>query len=86
MASSVVQWSQISSFQLPARSATAVHVVRDDLIHPLYGGNKARKLDALLPSLAQQGVTHVVSNVFAETKQLSNRKTRAAKAAVGASV
>lgn len=37
------------------------YAVRDDLIHPLINGNKARKLDALLPLLEQHGVTDVVS-------------------------
>ena len=37
------------------------YVLRDDLIHPLYGGNKARKLDALVPALLQAGVTDVVT-------------------------
>ena len=27
-------------------------VVQDDLLHPLLGGNKLRKLDALLPEIA----------------------------------
>ena len=35
-------------------------VVQDDLLHPVLGGNKCRKLDALMPSLVQEGVTHVV--------------------------
>lgn len=36
-------------------------VLRDDLLHPLINGNKARKLDALLPVLGDHGVTDVVS-------------------------
>uniref|UniRef100_A0A0E0FRN6 Uncharacterized protein n=1 Tax=Oryza nivara TaxID=4536 RepID=A0A0E0FRN6_ORYNI len=35
-------------------------VVRDDLLHPLANGNKARKLDALLPLLRRRGATDVV--------------------------
>ena len=35
-------------------------VVQDDLLHPVLGGNKCRKLDGLMPSLVQEGVTHVV--------------------------
>ena len=35
-------------------------VVQDDLLHPVLGGNKCRKLDALMPSMVQEGVTHVV--------------------------
>ncbi|KAK9813945.1 hypothetical protein WJX73_005968 [Symbiochloris irregularis] len=36
-------------------------ILRDDLLHPLYGGNKSRKLDALIPSLVHSGVTDVVT-------------------------
>ena len=36
------------------------YVVRDDLLHPLVNGNKARKLDALLPLLEDNSVTDVV--------------------------
>lgn len=36
------------------------YVVRDDLLHPLINGNKARKLDALLPLLEDNAVTDVV--------------------------
>ncbi|TKW16211.1 hypothetical protein SEVIR_5G285100v4 [Setaria viridis] len=37
------------------------HVVRDDLLHPLANGNKARKLDALLPLLRRHGATDIVT-------------------------
>lgn len=37
------------------------YVVRDDLLHPLVNGNKARKLDALLPLLVDYSVTDVVT-------------------------
>lgn len=37
------------------------YVVRDDLLHPLVNGNKARKLDALLPLLEDNAITDVVS-------------------------
>ncbi|KAL3501097.1 hypothetical protein ACH5RR_035546 [Cinchona calisaya] len=37
------------------------YVVRDDLLHPLVNGNKARKLDALLPLLEDYSVTDVVT-------------------------
>lgn len=33
------------------------YVVRDDLLHPLVNGNKARKMDALLPLLKDHLVT-----------------------------
>lgn len=38
-----------------------VRLLRDDLLHPLVGGNKLRKLDGLLPHLLADGVTDVVS-------------------------
>ncbi|NP_001353762.1 Putative D-cysteine desulfhydrase 2, mitochondrial-like [Zea mays] len=41
--------------------STKFHVVRDDLLHPLANGNKARKLDALLPILRRCGVTDIVT-------------------------
>lgn len=40
------------------------YVVRDDLLYPLVNGNKARKLDALLPLLEDHSVTDVVSILF----------------------
>lgn len=35
-------------------------ILRDDLLHPLMGGNKLRKLDALLPLLEANNVTDVL--------------------------
>ncbi|XP_068657271.1 D-cysteine desulfhydrase 2, mitochondrial isoform X2 [Aristolochia californica] len=37
------------------------YVVRDDLLHPLINGNKARKLDALLPLVEDHAMTDVVT-------------------------
>ena len=37
------------------------YVVRDDLLHPLVNGNKARKLDGLFPLIEDHSVTDVVS-------------------------
>lgn len=39
---------------------SSFYVVRDDLLHPLINGNKARKLDAVLPLLEDHSVTDVV--------------------------
>lgn len=36
-------------------------IVRDDLLHPVAGGNKARKLDGLVPAIEKAGVTNVVT-------------------------
>ncbi|KAK8476750.1 hypothetical protein V6N11_007809 [Hibiscus sabdariffa] len=35
------------------------YIVRDDLLHPFVNGNKARKLDGLLPLIEDHGVTDV---------------------------
>ncbi|XP_020988446.1 D-cysteine desulfhydrase 2, mitochondrial isoform X2 [Arachis duranensis] len=37
------------------------YVVRDDLLHPLINGNKARKLDGLIPLIEDYSVTDVVT-------------------------
>ena len=37
-----------------------VTILHDDLLHPVLGGNKLRKLDALLPTLQPSGITDVV--------------------------
>ncbi|CAM6096302.1 unnamed protein product [Calypogeia fissa] len=37
------------------------YVIRDDLLHPLLGGNKLRKLDALLPILEDCKATDVIT-------------------------
>lgn len=36
------------------------YIVRDDLLHPFVNGNKARKLDGLLPLIEDHDVTDVV--------------------------
>ncbi|TVU35430.1 hypothetical protein EJB05_17319 [Eragrostis curvula] len=41
--------------------SASFQVVRDDLLHPLSNGNKARKLDALLPLLRHRGATDIVT-------------------------
>ncbi|XP_011086696.1 D-cysteine desulfhydrase 2, mitochondrial isoform X2 [Sesamum indicum] len=43
------------------QSFPSFYVVRDDLLHPLVNGNKARKLDALLPLLEDYDATDVVT-------------------------
>lgn len=40
------------------------YIVRDDLLHPFVNGNKARKLDALLPFIEDCWGTDVVSCCF----------------------
>ncbi|XAR64466.1 D-cysteine desulfhydrase [Bertholletia excelsa] len=42
------------------------YVVRDDLLHPLVNGNKARKLDALLPLIEDLSVTDLLFSVQRE--------------------
>ena len=46
----------------PGPTKASFLLIQDDLLHPLLGGNKLRKLDALLPKLASQGVSDVVRN------------------------
>ncbi|XP_026379373.1 D-cysteine desulfhydrase 2, mitochondrial-like [Papaver somniferum] len=43
------------------RQGPSFYVVRDDLLHPLVNGNKARKLDGLLPLVEDYCVTDVVT-------------------------
>ncbi|XP_043724735.1 D-cysteine desulfhydrase 2, mitochondrial isoform X5 [Telopea speciosissima] len=43
------------------KQGISFYVVRDDLLHPLVNGNKARKLDGLLPILEHLLVTDVVT-------------------------
>ena len=40
---------------------TRFQIIQDDLLHPVLGGNKLRKLDGLLPELQAIGCTDVVS-------------------------
>jgi D-cysteine desulfhydrase len=53
----------ITSDSVKANDDPLFYVLRDDLLHPLLGGNKLRKLDALLPLLEDCGATDVVRNL-----------------------
>lgn len=46
------------------KEARYFYILRDDLLHPLINGNKARKLDGLLPLLEDYSVTDVVRLSF----------------------
>ncbi|KAJ7552136.1 hypothetical protein O6H91_06G043300 [Diphasiastrum complanatum] len=46
---------------MPLDKKNEFYVVRDDLLHPIVGGNKVRKMDALFPFLEGSGVTDVVT-------------------------
>lgn len=39
---------------------SSFYIVRDDVLHPFVNGNKARKLDGLLPLIEDHSVTDVV--------------------------
>ena len=52
---------QVKSIELQP-SGARFSVIQDDLLHPVLGGNKRRKLDALLPWLAHQGFTDIVNS------------------------
>ncbi|THU60307.1 hypothetical protein C4D60_Mb07t11260 [Musa balbisiana] len=41
--------------------APSFYLIRDDLLHPLVNGNKARKLDALVPLLRRHSATDLVT-------------------------
>ncbi|CAA7049754.1 unnamed protein product [Microthlaspi erraticum] len=43
------------------KQESSFYILRDDLLHPLVNGNKARKLDALLPLLQDHKVTDLVT-------------------------
>ncbi|XP_073004712.1 putative D-cysteine desulfhydrase 2, mitochondrial [Typha latifolia] len=49
------------SIKEASSSTPSFHIVRDDLLHPLSNGNKARKLDALLPLLRRHSTTDLVT-------------------------
>ncbi|CAH8266772.1 unnamed protein product [Arabidopsis lyrata] len=44
-----------------SKQDSSFYILRDDLLHPLVNGNKARKLDALLPLLEDHKVTDLVT-------------------------
>ncbi|WZZ74023.1 hypothetical protein YC2023_085393 [Brassica napus] len=44
-----------------SKKGSSFYILRDDLLHPLVNGNKARKLDALLPLLQDHKVTDLVT-------------------------
>ncbi|KAH7424417.1 hypothetical protein KP509_11G008000 [Ceratopteris richardii] len=56
-----LQFSCPEETPLNVDSRRVFHVIRDDLLHPLMGGNKLRKLDALLPLLQSSSVTDVIT-------------------------
>ena len=41
-------------------SFSIVKLLQDDLLHPILGGNKLRKLDAVMPFLTAQSITDLV--------------------------
>ena len=44
-----------------SRGSTSLWVKRDDLTHPVYGGNKVRKLERILARADDQGATRLVT-------------------------
>ena len=61
--------SIIQKIPLAGRS---LYLVRDDLIHPVYGGNKARKLDGILPRIVLDKATDIVSEVRIRSIDIMN--------------
>jgi hypothetical protein len=60
-------YMQVKDYTLPSTPSVIVTVIHDDLLHPILGGNKLRKLDALLPTLQADGVTDVVRSSLENT-------------------
>lgn len=57
-----LQSLRFSSCREPTQENNGVlYIIRDDLLHPVMGGNKLRKLDALLPLLHSASVTDVIT-------------------------
>lgn len=52
---------QLGDGMMEKKPGTSFYVVRDDLLHPLVNGNKARKLDAFLPIVEDYCGTDVVT-------------------------
>ena len=52
--------AQLDTIRPDGASGRGFRLIRDDLLHPVAGGNKLRKLDALLPALLAAGTTDVV--------------------------
>jgi len=48
-------------------------VLQDDLLHPILGGNKVRKLDALLPEVKASGCTDLVRQAGQSTHKSSGK-------------
>ncbi|MBA0656428.1 hypothetical protein Goklo_008786 [Gossypium klotzschianum] len=51
----------LGNMMLYENQGLSFYIVRDDLVHPFVNGNKARKLDGLLPLIEDHGVTDVVT-------------------------
>ena len=51
---------QLKGVQL--QGGAGFQLIQDDLLHPYCGGNKLRKLDAIMPELLHRGVTDVVGS------------------------
>ena len=47
--------------QIPWDHDITIHVKRDDLLHPVYGGNKWRKLKYNLAAMRERGTGHIVT-------------------------
>ncbi|GLC43325.1 hypothetical protein PLESTM_001458900 [Pleodorina starrii] len=50
-----------SSTTTTSPDTASFYILRDDLLHPVLGGNKVRKLDGLVPELLDEGATDLVT-------------------------
>ncbi|XP_042376864.1 D-cysteine desulfhydrase 2, mitochondrial-like isoform X4 [Zingiber officinale] len=44
-----------------AKPSSSFYLIRDDLLHPLVNGNKARKLDAIIPLILRHAATDLIT-------------------------
>lgn len=54
------------------KQGSSFYILRDDLLHPLVNGNKARKLDALLPLVEDHKVTDLVRMSLSSSLELQH--------------
>jgi hypothetical protein len=59
-ASDIWQWLRVVQCKRIEGEGGCFTLLQDDLLHPILGGNKMRKLDALLPAIQAEGYTDLV--------------------------
>ena len=54
-------WDFVQCRKINLEGSVSFEILQDDLLHPVLGGNKLRKLDAVIPHLLENNITDVVS-------------------------